>query len=89
MFKQGCELRDAGACALVAGLYREGIGVAKDNKQRAAYLEKACLAGGALDCMNVGSLYERGDGVRRSQAKADAFFERGCRGGLEVPRCKQ
>ena len=57
-------------------MYAEGIGVAQDRQQAAAWFQKAAEQGHAKAQVYLGSMYRTGDGVKRNYQQALAWYRK-------------
>lgn len=57
-------------------MYRQGVGVEKDQKQSLQWLQTAAENGSANAQYNLGLLYERGDGVPKDRKQAKEWFKK-------------
>ena len=62
-------------------LFREGIGMPKDEKRAAAIYEKACERGSAEGCYRLGLMLMYGQGVTQDRTRAETLFSNACKGG--------
>ena len=70
-----------GAAAALAGLYRQGLGVARDPARAAALYRRAGLRGHVIAQLNLGEMLERGEGRARDRAAAWAWYRIAGEGG--------
>ena len=73
-------------CARLGLLYRDGIGVTKDDAKAAELFEKACSLNQGQSCALLGLLYHNGTGVTKDEAKAAEFYEKAC--SLDENECR-
>lgn len=65
----------------LAVMYRDGIGMQKDEKQAAYWFNKAGNAGHLTALMNLGVLYEDGRGVEKNYTIAAKLYEKAVANG--------
>ena len=70
------EAGDTGAQVALAGLYMDGVGVARDLKLAIHWYRRAAEAGSAVAQLNLGDLYGRGVGVPRDAVRAYIWLSR-------------
>jgi hypothetical protein len=59
-------------------MYRQGLGVPKDEPLGTGFYEKACALGDADSCGNAGAIYFDGMGVPKDAAKGVLLSKRAC-----------
>ena len=82
-----CDAGQAQACGVLAWIYENGAGVAKDAAKIADAFRKACAAGDKPACARIAWLEARGEGVPKNEAKAMADLEALCDAGT-LEGCK-
>jgi len=73
-----CDAGDAGSCNELGESYRNGDGVAPDEKRAAALYDKACDGGDGLGCINLGVSYAQGIGVTTDDTRAATAYRKAC-----------
>jgi TPR repeat protein len=75
----------------LGAMYRDGLGVAKDEVQAVSWFRKAAEAGNALGMASLGWMYEKGLGVERDYAQALSWYRKAAGAGDEraVNRLKE
>jgi TPR repeat protein len=76
--RKACDAGSAPACLVLAFLYEEGKGVAKDLAMAAALFEKACNGGEAYGCSRLASLHRDGTGVAKDLVRAATLYGKAC-----------
>jgi TPR repeat protein len=80
-FKEAAERGDPAGKHLLASLYYQGHGVAKDVQRAVALFTEAADAGFRPSQANLALMYSVGDGVQRDPAKAVAYGMRAAEAG--------
>lgn len=83
LYEQGCEAADHAACARLANLHLQGIGVPKNVEQARKLLDQTCYDEGGGACFLLGQMHWRGEGVPQDATKARKLVDIGC--GYLVP----
>lgn len=76
-----CEAGDAGSCATLAVIHREGQGGAKDWAKAAELGQRACDKDVILGCRVAAAAKLGGEGVKKDKAGGIALLERACQAG--------
>jgi serine/threonine protein kinase/TPR repeat protein len=82
LLNRACAGGSWAACEALGKMYREGLGVAKDNSRAADLFEKACDSGYASACDSLGISYQTGQGVPQDYSKAVGMYAKACDGGV-------
>lgn len=77
---------DPDAQIALAGLFIQGLGVARDPVKAAQWYRRAARQGAALAQLNLGDLYARGVVVKRDLVRAYAWLELAARAGKSWAR---
>ena len=83
------EAGDPEAQVALAGLYADGLGVARDWTAAARWYKAAAAAGDAVAQLNLGDLYSRGLGVPRDRVAAYIWLSRAAGQGKRWPRLRR
>jgi len=76
-----CDAGNAGSCATLAVMHREGAGVAKNWVKAAAFAERACAKDVTTGCRVMAQAKLGGDGVAKDGPGAIKLLERTCEAG--------
>jgi len=79
--RKACDLGALHFCARVAGLLRQGTGVAKDLAKAHELVLRACDKGNGRACADAGNDFHAGLGVARDDGKAAELYQRACENG--------
>lgn len=69
------QVGDPDAQTALAGLFIQGLGVARDPAMAVHWYRRAALQGAVMAQLNLGDLYARGLGVERDLVRAYAWLE--------------
>lgn len=75
-----CDTGGADACGELGYIYRNGIGVAKDEALAAVMAMQGCDAGSASACTELSYLYRTGIGVEKDEERAFTLIKPACTG---------
>ncbi|MET0792300.1 MAG: tetratricopeptide repeat protein [Polyangiaceae bacterium] len=73
-----CAESDPGSCVLLASMYVNGDGVAKDPRRAVTLLKRACDQGDQNGCGNLGLMYTNGTGVPRDPGRGFLLLNQAC-----------
>ena len=76
--QQECRGGNARGCFNVARMYRQGIGVTRDEATAAGLYSQACDKGDADSCEQLGMMHQFGRGVPKDEAKGFELCQRAC-----------
>jgi TPR repeat protein len=75
-----CEGGVAAACTTLGLLYRNGFGIARDDREAVALFRKACDGGNMHGCSDLGLMHENGIGVGKDEQEAVELYSKACEG---------
>jgi uncharacterized caspase-like protein len=76
--QRNCDLGYPDHCFLLAEMYANGKGVARDDARAMALFHQACDLGTWTACDELGDRYARGLGVGRNDARAAESYQKSC-----------
>ncbi len=79
--EQKCQAGDGHVCAIFAGMYANGDGVAADQRRASQLFQKSCDAKFGPGCFVLGIRYGFGNGLPQDDALATAAYRRACEYG--------
>ncbi len=80
-FKKVAERGNAGAQAILGGMYAIGRGVPKDEQQAVVWYRKAAEQGNAIAQFNLGVMYANGQGVPKDEQQAVVWYRKAAEQG--------
>jgi TPR repeat protein len=79
--EQKCQGGDGQVCAIFAGMYAHGDGVASDQRRASELFQKSCDAKFGPGCFVLGIRYGFGNGLPQDDSLATAAYRRACEYG--------
>jgi TPR repeat protein len=80
LFKKGCETGDGISCALLAGAFKDGLGVTANPRAALMLNQRSCKLDYFKGCYNLGLQLFNGEGVPADEAAGIAALEKACTG---------
>lgn len=84
--REACLHGEADGCALLADLYRRGLGGPQDHIKAAGFYEQSCEGGIGSSCATLAHMHHQGSGVEQSFTTARALYDQGCKAD-EISAC--